>query len=244
MAARIGVDVGGTNTDAVLLADDAIDAAVKRPPTRSQQLTCNRLYSTRVALSTSVPAVIPDDPQHQRIGSASHRAWRGVRRAMGNGVVMGIYRNAQIRFSRTRFGSFLTRNVVFRLDRFIYRRSGGRFVSTGKPVFPIMLVTMTGRKSGQPRTLPLIYLRDGERLIAFSGDARARGGSRWPRNLLANPRVSVQLDSHVASYVARRATDTEFASYWPKVRANYPPYATYAQRSGESMMFVLEPAVS
>jgi deazaflavin-dependent oxidoreductase (nitroreductase family) len=154
---------------------------------------------------------------------------------------MGFSRDMQIRISRTRPGSFFTRNVVFRLDRFIYKRSGGRFVSTGKPVFPIMLVTMTGRKSGQPRTLPLIYLRDGERLIACSGDARAHGGSQWPRNLLPNPRVSVQVGEQSGPYVARRATEAEYAGYWPRVCANYPPYATYAQRSGETMMFVLEP---
>ena len=154
---------------------------------------------------------------------------------------MQAYRKVLIGFSQTRLGQFFTTNVVFRVDRFLYRHTGGRFVSTGQQVFPTMLVTMTGRKTGKARTLPLIYYRDGERLIAFAGDARAQGGSQWPRNLLANPDVSVQIGADSAPYRARRATDDEFRHYWPSVRANYPPYAVYARRSGESMMFVLEP---
>lgn len=155
---------------------------------------------------------------------------------------MQAYRKVLIGFAQSRVGQFLTTKVVWRIDRFLYRRSGGRFLSTGQPVFPTMLVTMTGRKSGKARTLPLIYHRDGDKLIAFSGDARAQGGSQWPRNLLANPDISVQIGGETAPYRARQATDEEFTRYWPAVRANYPPYASYVRRSGESMMFVLEPA--
>ncbi|EHI12092.1 nitroreductase family deazaflavin-dependent oxidoreductase [Mycolicibacterium thermoresistibile] len=113
-----------------------------------------------------------------------------------------------------------------RLNTWAYRASGGRL---GGTMFraPVALLTTTGRKTGQPRVSPLLYLRDGERIIV----AASRGGSdknpMWYLNLKANPEVSVQIRREVLELTARDATEAERARYWPQLVAMYPTFEDY-----------------
>ncbi len=58
--------------------------------------------------------------------------------------------------------------MLSRLDRRLYRLSGGRISVAGPPLFSWLLLTTTGRKSGQPRTTPVVYIRDGDLLVVTS----------------------------------------------------------------------------
>lgn len=157
---------------------------------------------------------------------------------------MGWYRTLLIEFGRARIGLLLIRRVIWRVDLVLYRLTDGRMLATGPAMFPTLLITMRGRKTGKARTFPLLYYRDTERLIITSTDIQFDKGIQWPRNLLANPRVGVQIGQKRAPYRARLATAAEYVRYWPALLELYPPYATYAQRHGGRMMiFVLEPFV-
>jgi deazaflavin-dependent oxidoreductase (nitroreductase family) len=108
----------------------------------------------------------------------------------------------------------------------LYKASGGRLGGTfGKA--PVALLTTTGRRSGEPRVAPLLYLRDGERVIF----AASRGGSEktplWYLNLKADPRVRVQIKSEVLDLTARDATPEERTRYWREFVAVYPTFADY-----------------
>lgn len=58
---------------------------------------------------------------------------------------------------------------------------------------PMLLLTTTGAKSGQPRTVPVVYLPDGDRQVVFASKAGAPTNPDWYHNLRANPDVSVEL---------------------------------------------------
>lgn len=108
----------------------------------------------------------------------------------------------------------------------VYKVSGGRIGGQfGKA--PVALLTTIGRKTGEPRVSPLIYLRDGDRVILVA----SRGGSdkhpMWYLNLRANPTVQVQIKDEVLTLTARLATDDERAEYWPKLTAMYPSFTDY-----------------
>ena len=119
--------------------------------------------------------------------------------------------------------------VIKRMSRantWIYKRSNGKLGGTFQKS-PVALLTTTGRKTGEPRVSPLIYLRDGDRVIVVA----SRGGSDknplWYLNLKANPKVSVQIKEEVLQLRARDATPEERDNYWPKLLAVYPNYEDY-----------------
>ena len=111
-------------------------------------------------------------------------------------------------------------------NAWIYKVTGGKLGGTFQKA-PVALLTTTGRKTGQPRVSPLLYMRDGSRVIV----AASRGGSdknpMWYLNLKANPKVQVQIKDEVLDLTARDATDEERSKYWPKLVEMYPTYNDY-----------------
>ncbi len=135
------------------------------------------------------------------------------------------------------------RYVLSKVDREIYRLSGGRLALTGPPVLPVLLLTTIGRKTGKERTVPLTYLRDAEKLVLTSENFGLERKAAWPRNLLANPKATVQIGRQTARYRSRPASEEEVERYWPRLLEVWPPLQTYLERSGERFVFVLEPDV-
>jgi deazaflavin-dependent oxidoreductase (nitroreductase family) len=129
-----------------------------------------------------------------------------------------------------------------RLDAWLYRHTAGRLAITGPALFPLLLLTTTGRRSGRPRTTPVIYVRDGDRIVVASESFGQERPAAWPLNLAADPRALVQLGPATRPYVARPASDDEIARHWPRLLAAWPAHETYHRRSGRRHVFVLEPA--
>lgn len=101
-------------------------------------------------------------------------------------------------------------------------RLGGRFQKA-----PVALLTTIGRKTGEARVSPLLYLRDGDRVILVA----SRGGSdktpMWYLNLKAHPKVKVQIKDEVLNLQARDANEPEREYYWPKLVEMYPTFEDY-----------------
>jgi deazaflavin-dependent oxidoreductase (nitroreductase family) len=108
----------------------------------------------------------------------------------------------------------------------------------------VLLLTTTGRRSGVPRTTPVIYVRDGDRLVVSSEQTGQRRPAAWPLNLRAEPRVNVRLGAESAAYRGRPAAPDEVARYWPALLQAWPAHETYRARSGVRHVFVLEPAAA
>jgi deazaflavin-dependent oxidoreductase (nitroreductase family) len=144
------------------------------------------------------------------------------------------------RLGHSRWFALATKHVLSKVDRALYRASGGRLTASG-PALPTLLLTTLGRKTGRPRTVPVYYLRDGDDLVVASENFGLPTRSSWPQNLRANPLARVQVGRTEGWYRARGATEEEVGRYWPRFLEIWPAMQTYYQRAGERWMFVLAP---
>lgn len=128
------------------------------------------------------------------------------------------------------------------LDRRLYRLTGGKLSLTGPTgvAFSTLLLSTTGRRSGEIRTTPVMYLRDGERFVITSENFGQRRPASWPFNLEANPSATVQVGRRVIECEARKASEEETERYWPRFVEKWPAHESYLSRSGVRKMFVLE----
>lgn len=108
---------------------------------------------------------------------------------------------------------------------------------------PTLLLTTTGRTSGQPRTTPLIFARDGEDYLVVASMGGAPMDPQWYRNLLANPQAEIQVRAERIPVVARVATSEEKPRLWDVVREPWPNYDVYQSRTDREIpVVVLTPA--
>ena len=120
-----------------------------------------------------------------------------------------------------------------RLNVAAYRATGGRIggkwrVGSAFPRgVPVCLVTTIGRRTGQPRTAPLLFLEDGGKVILVASQGGLPKHPLWFRNIQAHPEVTVQIKSRIRMMHARVANDEERALYWPKLTAMYPDFDDY-----------------
>lgn len=120
-----------------------------------------------------------------------------------------------------------------RVNVALYRATGGRLggkwrVGSAFPWgIPVCLLTTTGRKTGQPRTAPLLFLEADGKVLLVASQGGLPKHPLWFRNIQANPEVTVQIRSDIRRMKARVATDTERAQYWPKLTAMYPDFDNY-----------------
>jgi F420H(2)-dependent quinone reductase len=113
-----------------------------------------------------------------------------------------------------------------RATTLVYRLSNGKLGGTFQSS-PVALLTTTGRKSGEPRVSPLLYLREGGRVILVASQGGRDTNPMWYLNLKANPKVSVQIKGEVLQLQARDANAQERDEYWTKLTAMYPTLDDY-----------------
>jgi len=130
------------------------------------------------------------------------------------------------------------------LNRAVFRWTGGRLGGRFLRGAPVGLLTTTGRRSGARRTLPLIYLADGERLVLVASQGGMPRNPLWYDNLVTHPEVEFQTPrGPVRRYRARTASPEEKRAYWPRLCAIYPDYADYQARTERDIpVVVLDPA--
>jgi F420H(2)-dependent quinone reductase len=124
------------------------------------------------------------------------------------------------------------------LNTWIYRLSSGKIMGRMPTGAPICLLTTTGRKSGQRRTVPLLYLADGDDLIVVGSQGGAPRHPGWFLNLEANPQGEVELGRRRVPVTARRLSDEERDRIWPRLVAIYPPYEEYRRGTTRSIPVV------
>jgi deazaflavin-dependent oxidoreductase (nitroreductase family) len=124
------------------------------------------------------------------------------------------------------------------LHRLVYRVSSGKL---GKSFFgsPILLLTTTGRRTGKPRTWPLTFLPEGDRLIVIASNGGQPNHPAWYLNLRANPQVSVQLGARTRTMIAQTTEGDERARLWSRVVEEYPAYAEYQRKTDRQIPVVV-----
>ncbi len=97
-------------------------------------------------------------------------------------------------------------------------------------------------KSGKPRTLPLLYLEDGDRVVLVASQGGMPRHPVWYLNLQANPDCEVQIGNTVRKMRARTASPEEKKELWPRLVAMYPSYDDYQKRTTREIpVVILEP---
>jgi F420H(2)-dependent quinone reductase len=121
---------------------------------------------------------------------------------------------------------------------FFYRLSGGKFGGKlGKS--PVLLLNTIGRKSGQPRTTPLLYLRDGDDVILVASDGGAPKHPVWWLNLQAKPDAEVEIGRDKLKGTAREANAEERSRLWPLLVDMYGSYADYQKKTTREIPVVI-----
>ena len=119
---------------------------------------------------------------------------------------------------------------VTRFHRGVYRKTGGR-VGAKLMGLEMALLSTTGRKSGQTRTLPLACFRDGDDWIVVASNNGQDFNPAWWLNLLADPRAIAQLGRETRSVTAHEAQGEERARLWPWLKQQNPAYVRYEQKT-------------
>ena len=113
----------------------------------------------------------------------------------------------------------------------------------GPGPIPTLLLTTTGRRSGKPIVMPLIYGEAGGNYVVVASKGGAPKHPGWYLNLAAHPDVDVQILAKRFRATARTASGAERAELWKQMAAIYPPYNDYqAKTDREIPVVVLEPA--
>jgi deazaflavin-dependent oxidoreductase (nitroreductase family) len=115
----------------------------------------------------------------------------------------------------------------------LYRATGGRLGKNWRigaavrKAVPVCLLTTTGRRSGQPRTVPLCYLRKGDDVVLVASQGGLPTNPQWYSNLAANPEVQIEIGRQCRDYRARIAGAEERAQLWPELVDLYADYESY-----------------
>lgn len=113
----------------------------------------------------------------------------------------------------------------------------------GPGPIPTLLLTTTGRRSGKPIVMPLIYGEAGGNYVVVASKGGAPTHPGWYLNLSAHSNVEVQILAKRFRATARTASGAERAELWQQMAAIYPPYNDYqAKTDREIPVVVLEPA--
>jgi deazaflavin-dependent oxidoreductase (nitroreductase family) len=147
---------------------------------------------------------------------------------------------AQGRPWRTAFKLFM--RLAGGAHAWVYRRTGGAVLGSLRGS-PMVLLETVGRKSGKPRTSPLLALRDGEDLVIVASAGGSPGHPGWYHNLEANPEAVVQVGRKRLRVRAEVARGAERERLWGRLVELYPDYARYQRAtSREIPVITLHPA--
>lgn len=124
------------------------------------------------------------------------------------------------------------------VHRFVYRISGGRLGGRlGQR--DMLLLTTRGRRSGAQRTVPLLYVPDGERYLVVASNAGDDRAPAWWLNLESDPEATVQVGVEKHAVRARRADEGEERELWPLMESSYRHYADYRRRTSREIPLVV-----
>ncbi len=118
------------------------------------------------------------------------------------------------------------------MDKVLHKLSGGRFVMSSGMV-PSLVLTCTGARSGEPRTVPLACLPDDDGSFFVVGSNFGRPDHpAWTANLLADPQATVSYRGQDIAVTAHLLDDAEHGAVWPRLTRVWPNYDRYVEHAG------------
>ena len=125
----------------------------------------------------------------------------------------------------------------------VYRETDGEEGHSWREGSTILLLTTKGRKTGQDRTVPLIYDLDGDKPVIVASKGGAADHPGWFKNLVQTPEAEVQILDRQVPVRAREAEGEERARLWKQMNRMWPHYDEYQEKTERRIpVVVLEPA--
>jgi deazaflavin-dependent oxidoreductase (nitroreductase family) len=103
----------------------------------------------------------------------------------------------------------------------------------------VLLLTTTGRVSGQERTTPLIHREDGDRWVVIASKGGAPDDPRWFKNLEAEPEATIQVKAERIPVRASVAQGPERERLWARMTEVWPAYGHYQQKTDRQIPVVV-----
>ncbi|GAB3289965.1 nitroreductase family deazaflavin-dependent oxidoreductase [Parasphingorhabdus pacifica] len=131
------------------------------------------------------------------------------------------------------------------VDLAVQERTGGRVSLLRMAGLPYLVLTTTGRRSGRPRSVPLLYVPHGADYLVVGSNWGQQHHPSWSANLLAHPDASVREREREVAVRGRLVTGEERERLWRDViTKTWPAYDNYAERAGdrELRVFALRPS--
>lgn len=120
-----------------------------------------------------------------------------------------------------------------------YQETGGEVGHIWREGSTILLLTTTGRKTGEKRTAPLIYAKDGDNYVIVASKGGAPEHPGWYQNIEKTPEVELQVKDEVFRARARVATGEERARLWRKANEVWKHYDEYATKTNREIPVVV-----
>ena len=95
----------------------------------------------------------------------------------------------------------------------------------------LVLLTTTGRRSGEPRTTPMMFHRDGDRMLVIASNIDAAAHPDWYLNLVVDPHVTVEIGDESYPAIATPTEGTDYERVWTLIKETYPFFADHEQKA-------------
>lgn len=102
----------------------------------------------------------------------------------------------------------------------------------------LVLLTTTGRRSGRPHTIPMMFHPDGDRILVVASNRGAPNHPNWYTNLVATPTVTVELDGQSYAATAAALTGADYERMWAELTRLYPFFADHARQTSRTIPIV------
>ncbi|HTU38031.1 MAG TPA: nitroreductase/quinone reductase family protein [Acidimicrobiales bacterium] len=120
-------------------------------------------------------------------------------------------------------------------DRYVIQRSHGRYTALGPLGAPIMLLTTTGAVSGQPRTTPLLFARDGDAILVAGSNFGQAHHPAWSKNLIVHPDAIAVVGGKEVPVTAELLRGDDAQAGFEKMIEAVPVYAEYRNRTDRAI---------
>jgi len=154
-----------------------------------------------------------------------------------------VYQKVVHRFLMLKPVSAFLSKVLHHADTFLLRITRERYTVSQIIGLPIIQLTTTGSKTGQPRTIPLVSLPDRDDIALVASNFGQKHNPAWYYNLKANPECEVHYKGRARKYIARETSGDEYEHYLLIAISYYAGYEKYKERAAPRHIpiMVLEP---
>jgi deazaflavin-dependent oxidoreductase (nitroreductase family) len=122
----------------------------------------------------------------------------------------------------------------------LYRRTNGRIGGRGMGRLPLLLLTVLGRKSGMPYTVPIAYFdHNGDYIVVGTGMGGSKETPQWLLNLEAAGKGHIRVREREYDVDARLTSDAERDELWPQIATQAPHFAKWRARTGRTLPLVV-----